>query len=122
MTTRWNTAALREAETKLTRLLADLEDEVEHIEAAVLEPSGDPHGQRADEPAEDAAFERERPSLAAAAIQAAAVRDALARLRAGTYGRCERCGKSIERARLNLVPYASACAPCARAIEAGATG
>jgi DnaK suppressor protein len=37
------------------------------------------------------------------------IRDALARLDAGTYGTCERCGKPIPEARLNAVPYATLC-------------
>jgi RNA polymerase-binding protein DksA len=34
---------------------------------------------------------------------------ALARLEAGTYGICERCGKPIEKARMKALPYANLC-------------
>ena len=34
---------------------------------------------------------------------------ALVRLDDGTYGICERCGKPIEKARLNALPYANLC-------------
>ena len=46
---------------------------------------------------------------------------ALARLAAGTFGTCERCGRAITKARLDAVPYARACTRCARepAAEAG---
>jgi RNA polymerase-binding transcription factor DksA len=45
----------------------------------------------------------------------AEVRAALARLDAGTFGRCERCGWVIGKARLNAVPYARHCIRCASA-------
>ncbi len=47
------------------------------------------------------------------AIQAE-VTAALARIAAGTFGRCQSCGKSIPRARLRAVPYARHCVACAR--------
>jgi RNA polymerase-binding transcription factor DksA len=45
---------------------------------------------------------------------------ALARLDAGTFGRCKRCGKAIAWARLDALPYARHCVRCARAAETGA--
>ena len=39
---------------------------------------------------------------------------ALERLRAGTFGTCERCDLAISRTRLDAVPYARVCARCAR--------
>lgn len=41
------------------------------------------------------------------------VNDALARLDAGRYGFCTRCGAEIAAARLAAVPQADQCAPCA---------
>lgn len=40
---------------------------------------------------------------------------ALARIRAGTYGRCDGCGNPIEDARLEARPTATRCITCARA-------
>jgi DnaK suppressor protein len=37
------------------------------------------------------------------------VRDALKRIEDGTYGRCIACGRSIEEARLEAVPWAAYC-------------
>ena len=34
---------------------------------------------------------------------------ALAKIEAGTYGLCDRCGKPIEKARVKALPYASLC-------------
>lgn len=43
------------------------------------------------------------------------IRVALARVEAGTYGRCVRCGREIPAARLELRPFATSCVPCADA-------
>jgi len=43
------------------------------------------------------------------------IRAALARVDAGTYGRCARCGGAIPEARLELRPFAATCVPCAGA-------
>lgn len=43
------------------------------------------------------------------------VRRALAKLRAGTYGRCDRCGRPIDADRLAVRPESVLCATCARA-------
>lgn len=42
---------------------------------------------------------------------------ALARLDAGTYGRCEVCGGPIARARLEARPYAATCIRCAEKVR-----
>ncbi|MCI0380308.1 MAG: TraR/DksA C4-type zinc finger protein [Gemmataceae bacterium] len=42
---------------------------------------------------------------------------ALARLKQGTYGVCEGCGKKIAVARLNALPFSTACVPCQREME-----
>jgi RNA polymerase-binding transcription factor DksA len=47
---------------------------------------------------------------------------AVGRIDAGTFGRCEDCGKAIPAPRLDAVPYTRYCAPCAQAVEAGRAG
>jgi DnaK suppressor protein len=44
---------------------------------------------------------------------------ALSRLRQGTYGACESCGKKIPLARLNALPFSITCVQCQRAMEIG---
>jgi DnaK suppressor protein len=44
---------------------------------------------------------------------------AFERLREGTYGACEECGKPISFARLRAIPYARLCMPCKQAEETG---
>ena len=44
------------------------------------------------------------------------VEDALARLDAGTYGRCVSCGAPIATERLEAIPWAGHCIDCARRV------
>jgi DnaK suppressor protein len=44
---------------------------------------------------------------------------AIERLRAGTYGRCESCGRPISPARLAAVPWTRRCIPCEEGSESG---
>lgn len=49
----------------------------------------------------------------ASRAEVAAIRAALQRLEAGTYGRCARCGRAVGEARLTALPYATTCVACA---------
>ena len=49
----------------------------------------------------------------------AAIDAALARIQAGMYGRCERCGEEIEEQRLEAIPYATLCFEDKRRDERG---
>ena len=49
----------------------------------------------------------------------AAIDAALARIEAGTFGTCERCGQPIAEARLEALPYATLCIDCKRRSERG---
>src|SRR5215813_9228404 len=44
---------------------------------------------------------------------------ALERIDNGTYGDCENCGKKIIEERLELLPYARYCTPCAEKLQSG---
>jgi RNA polymerase-binding protein DksA len=50
---------------------------------------------------------------------AAQIDAALARIDAGTFGRCATCGRPIGVKRLHAVPYTPHCIDCARVAEAG---
>ncbi len=47
----------------------------------------------------------------------AQVQAALARFEEGTYGLCERCGKEIDPARLQALPYVALCMVCQQHLE-----
>ncbi len=49
----------------------------------------------------------------------AAIDAALARIDAGTFGTCERCGQPIAEERLEALPYATLCIDCKRRSERG---
>jgi len=51
--------------------------------------------------------------------QLAQVDAALARLDAGTFGRCKRCGRPIASARLDALPWAAHCIGCQSALDRG---
>jgi DnaK suppressor protein len=46
-----------------------------------------------------------------------AIETALLRMREGTYGLCEDCGREIPLARLQALPYATSCVHCQRRLE-----
>jgi RNA polymerase-binding transcription factor DksA len=46
-------------------------------------------------------------------------RAALGRIDDGTFGKCETCGKAIPKERLDALPYARHCAPCAEKASTG---
>jgi RNA polymerase-binding protein DksA len=45
------------------------------------------------------------------------IEDALAKMDAGTYGTCSRCGEAIAPARLEALPYATLCVACQDRVE-----
>lgn len=45
------------------------------------------------------------------------IEDALARIEAGTFGRCEECDAPIAKSRLQALPYTRYCIDCQRKIE-----
>ena len=52
----------------------------------------------------------------------AQVERALEKIRNGTYGICEGCGKKIQLARLNALPYSTYCIECQREFETSSLG
>jgi DnaK suppressor protein len=84
------------------------------VEAARLTTSDDEH----DPEGSTIAFERSQAStlLATATEHLADVDAALARIAAGTYGVCERCGREIAPDRLRARPTARTCITCAAAV------
>ncbi|MCE9562848.1 MAG: TraR/DksA C4-type zinc finger protein [Planctomycetes bacterium] len=110
---------------QLQSLIDPLKEKVSELEAEALRPVAAlaNHPDRA--PTHDADPEtRDTEDRVALAILnteehvLAEVGDAIARLDAGTFGKCEKCGHAITRARLDVVPYARHCIRCARSAEA----
>lgn len=114
-----NARELKTYASKLRELDARLKGEVSQLEAEALRQPAS--AKNADEmPAHEAdapvrvAEEAVAMTLLGSEEQVLAdVRDALARIDAGTFGKCEHCGRAITRVRLNAIPYARTCISCA---------
>lgn len=92
---------------RLAELTGDFREIVEASQATNADDEHDPEGATI-------AFER---SQVATLVQQARHRlteidAALGRLEAGTYGTCERCGRPIASARLDVRPTARTCVSC----------
>ncbi|HTZ92110.1 MAG TPA: TraR/DksA C4-type zinc finger protein [Streptosporangiaceae bacterium] len=105
-------ALLREERQEALDRLAALERDF----SAIVEAAGQANADDEHDP-EGATIAFERQHVAAlldqASRQLAAVDAAIARLEAGQYGRCERCGEPIAAARLVARPTAVTCIRCA---------
>src|SRR5881397_2678486 len=95
-----------EARGRLEELLGELERS-----AAVLQHPADSGTNLAD-------ADREEASLEVLLAQQERVREALARLDAGTYGRCVECGNALPDERLEARPEAERCVDCQQRAEA----
>jgi RNA polymerase-binding transcription factor DksA len=93
---------------------------------AVLQHGGGDTGEHsaidqhpADSGANLADADREEASLEILAAQQERMREAIARVDAGTYGRCVDCGSELPDERLEARPEASRCVDCQQRAEAG---
>ncbi len=96
-----------DAAERIAALAGDLDGVIRSSAGANADDEHDPEGATI-------AFERAQlAALLAASRQRLADLDrALARLAAGSYGRCERCGRPIPADRLAARPDATTCVPC----------
>ena len=111
--TSWDPGRALQDEHRRTReRLADLAGDY----AGIVEASTDSNADDEHDP-EGATIAFERSQVGALVAQArrhlAEVEAALGRLRDGTYGACETCGRPIAPARLEARPVARACITCA---------
>ncbi len=97
---------LEELERERRILAEDREDR----DDAFTEESGEGAGTLAEQEREESLAVKHRELLEK-------VERALAKIRKGTYGLCERCGNPIDRARLEALPHAELCIECKRKEE-----
>jgi RNA polymerase-binding transcription factor DksA len=100
-------------ERQLRERLAELEGRLHRID--------DHLGQPPDKDWEDNAIESEMDQVLeglghAGNTEIQAIYAALARLKAGTYGVCVRCGEDISEDRLDVLPHTPLCQTCAREV------
>lgn len=109
------------ARARLEEMLAELDGSVAVLERAGGADTGelssvDQHP--ADSGSNLADADREEATLEVIRAQQERVRDALARIDAGTYGRCVSCGRDLPEERLDARPEAERCVDCQQKLEA----
>ena len=104
--------------TELAERRAQLEDRLAALDARLheIEDELDSHQSK---DWEELAVEREGDEVleqlgVSGQSEIAQIRAALARMDAGEYGVCVRCGETIAEERLDLLPYTPFCRKCAR--------
>lgn len=80
--------------------------------AALVPPAGGAQGDLMDRASADTQAELEIQLRKTDVRLLKAIEDALVRMRAGTFGVCETCKRSISRARLEAVPWTRHCRDC----------
>ncbi len=96
--------------SRLETILEDLDRTASALSAEGADDEGlDNESSASDEANELVDAGREEASLEVIEAQQGRVREALARLDAGTYGRCVDCGKEIPAARLEAKPESERC-------------
>ena len=80
--------------------------------ATLVPPADEPEGDLMERANADAEAELQIRLHATGGRLLQAIEDALARIRAGTFGICETCKKPISKARLEAVPWTHLCTKC----------
>ena len=93
-----------------------LNDELKELAAQmpsdVRRREGSPFGKREEEAVESAELEKRLALQQRVREQLGGIDHALAKFEKGTYGFCDRCGATIDPARLEALPQASLCLKC----------
>jgi DnaK suppressor protein len=95
-------------------LLAERARLVDEIGEAIVAPGQMTYGSQAAAASQVFAQQRDLALRDRADAQLVLVTDALARLDAGTFGTCVRCGQPIAPDRLEALPWAARCIDCQR--------
>jgi DnaK suppressor protein len=110
---------------RLLEMAGRLTGDVSHLRGEALRPTG---GEASTSSTDAEVVNREAEEEVALAVltveehSLGEITAALARIDAGTFGRCAACGRAILKARLDVLPYASHCTRCARRHEGRASG
>lgn len=99
-------------ETDKKRLLGELEQLSAAGRPTEERREGSPFGKREEEATESLELERRLALERGIKEQLAAIEVALTKIKDGTYGKCDVCGKPIEQPRLEALPHARRCMNC----------
>jgi DnaK suppressor protein len=114
--------ARREALLRLHRSLVARRDELRKRLGGDLKDLSNSQGSDATGDSADLAFDGGSEEVASQLAELESrelvqIERALAKLKHGTYGLCEGCGKKIPVARLNVLPFSTTCIECKREME-----
>jgi DnaK suppressor protein len=109
---------LRHRYTELwTDIRRELEKHGEQRYSDLVQGAGDPE----DAAVADVLIDLNLAEVERDADELKSIQDALARLKRGEYGVCQRCGEEIAPARLEALPHATLCVECQSRIERAQT-
>ena len=111
MTTNFNIQR-SQLESEKKRLTRELEDLKESSTPKEERREGSPFGKREEEATEALELEKRLALERRLKEKLAEVERALRKFEEGTYGKCDNCGKPIDPARLEALPYATLCMTC----------
>jgi DnaK suppressor protein len=100
-------------------LTAERQRLVDELGEAIVAPGQMTYGSQASAASQVFAQQRDLALRDRAAQQLALVDEAIARLEAGTYGSCLRCGRPIAPERLAALPWAAHCIECQSIVDRG---
>jgi RNA polymerase-binding protein DksA len=101
---------LEEAKRSLEDRLSELGVRVSKIESDLRSPGSRDWTDRASEKENEEVLEKLN---ASERVEIEEIREALVRIREGTYGDCSQCGEPIAPKRLEILPYTNSCIGCA---------
>lgn len=101
---------MKHIKAKLEEKLVELKERAEEIDHDLSEPPDANWSENAIESEGDEVLEKVG---AMAMHEIHQIESALTKIKAGTYGICERCDEKIAVARLEALPYATRCITCA---------
>jgi DnaK suppressor protein len=108
-----------ETEAVRIALVTERERLVVELGEAIVAPGQMTYGSQAAAASQVFAQQRDLALRDRSLAQLALVEAALARVDDGSFGRCERCGKPIASARLEVLPWAAYCIECQRIVDRG---
>lgn len=104
---------LDEEQTRLTKMLRDIEAEREEVRLTETSSDRSPDPNTAEGGSLAFEMEKELSLWQNAQHILAMVEEALVRIDEGKYGKCDDCGGAIPVARLDALPYTKLCVDCA---------
>lgn len=94
------------------RLNEELTLTQENASSAEERREGSPFGKREEEATETLELEKRLTLENSIRVELTSVEHALDKIKKGTYGQCDKCGKPIDPARLEALPQATLCMEC----------